>query len=95
MAASKVAGATAGVVIGGALGSVIPVAGTVVGGMIGGIIGGVLVDAALLKLEEIISREEFKREIIAAIRDTKAEFNLNSSAALTHRRAYPWLQYLT
>jgi len=36
---------------------VIPGAGTVVGG----VIGGVLVDATLLKLEESISRHQFKQ----------------------------------
>lgn len=74
IAASKVAGAGGGAVIGGVIGSVIPGAGTVVGGVIGGVIGGVLIDATLLKLEESISREEFKREIVAAIREAKAEF---------------------
>jgi hypothetical protein len=34
----------------------------------------VLIDATLLKLEESISREEFKREIVTAIREAKAEF---------------------
>jgi len=76
MAASKVAGAGGGAVIGGVIGSVIPGAGTVVGGVIGGVIGGVLIDATLLKLEESISREEFKREIVAAVRDAKAEFKI-------------------
>jgi hypothetical protein len=74
MAASKVAGTTTGTVIGGAIGSVIPGAGTVAGGVIGAVVGGVLVDATLLKLEESIHREEFKREIITTIRDAKAEF---------------------
>lgn len=74
IAASKVAGAGGGAVIGGVIGSVIPGAGTVVGGVIGGVIGGVLIDATLLKLEESIGREEFKREIVAAVRDAKAEF---------------------
>ncbi len=74
MAASKVAGAGGGAVIGGAIGSVIPGAGTLVGGVIGGVIGGLLVDATLLKLEESISREEFKQEIVTAIREAKTEF---------------------
>ena len=74
MAASKMAGAGGGAIIGGVVGSVIPGAGTVVGGVIGGIVGGVLVDATLLKLEESISRDEFKQEIVAAIREAKAEF---------------------
>jgi len=74
MAASKVAGAGGGAVIGGVIGSVIPGAGTVVGGVIGGVIGGVLVDATLLKLEESISREKFKQEIVTTIRNAKVEF---------------------
>jgi len=74
MAASKVAGAGTGAVVGGAIGSVIPGAGTVVGGVIGGVVGGVLADATLLKLEEEISREEFKQEIVRAIRTARTEF---------------------
>lgn len=74
MAASKAAGTAGGAIIGGAIGSVIPGAGTVVGGVIGGGVGGVLVDATLLKLEESISRDEFKQEIVNAIRVTRAEF---------------------
>ncbi len=74
MAASKIAGAGGGAVIGGVLGSVIPGAGTVVGGVIGGVIGGVLIDATLLKLEESISRDKFKLEIVTAIREAKEEF---------------------
>ena len=74
MVASKVDGAGGGAVIGGVIGSVIPGAGTVVGGVIGGVIGGVVVDATLLKLEESISREKFKQEIVATIRDAKVEF---------------------
>ena len=74
MAASKVAGAGGGAVIGGVIGSVIPGAGTVVGGVIGGVVGGVLVDATLLKLEESISRDEFKQEIVSAIRVARTEF---------------------
>ncbi|MCG3165534.1 MAG: hypothetical protein POELPBGB_01302 [Bacteroidia bacterium] len=74
IAASKVAGTGGGAVIGAAIGSVVPGAGTVVGGVVGGVIGGVLIDATLLKLEESINREEFKREIVTAIREAKAEF---------------------
>ena len=74
VATSKAAGTGGGFLIGGAIGSVIPVAGTAVGGVIGGIIGGVIIDATLLKLEESISRDKFKLEIVTAIRGVKAEF---------------------
>ena len=47
----------------------IPGAGTVVGE----VVGGVLVDATLLKLEESISRHQFKQQIVTGIRETKAE----------------------
>lgn len=40
----------------------------------GGIIGGVIIDATLVKLEESISRDKFKLEIVNAIRGAKAEF---------------------
>lgn len=73
MAASKVAGAGGGAVIGGVIGSVVPGAGTVVGGVIGGVVGGVIADATLLKLEESISRDEFKQEIVSTIHTARTE----------------------
>lgn len=75
LVAKKAAGAAMGLIVGGVAGSVIPAAGTVVGGAIGGLIGGVVVDAALLRLEESISREVFKQEIVIAIRDAREELN--------------------
>ena len=72
--ASKVG---AGALAGAAAGTVVPVAGTAAGAFIGilvGIAGGVAIDVALLELEETLSREDFKREIIAAIREARREF---------------------
>ena len=72
--ASKVG---AGALAGAAAGTVLPVAGTAVGAFVGilaGIAGGVVIDGALLKLEETLSREDFRREIIAAIREARREF---------------------
>lgn len=73
-AISKAAGVVGGAGIGAAIGSVIPFFGTVIGGVIGGAVGGVIVDGALLKLEEAISRSEFKKEIIAAIQEVRVTF---------------------
>ena len=69
--------AGAGAVAGGVAGSVVPVAGTAVGalaGMVAGIGGGVAIDGALLGLEEALGREDFRREIVAAIREARQEF---------------------
>ena len=76
--ASKVgAGALAGALAGAAAGTVFPVAGTAAGAFVGilvGIAGGVAIDGALLELEETLSREDRRREIIAAIREARREF---------------------
>lgn len=82
VAASKVAGsgsgAAAGAVAGGAIGSVIPGLGTAAGAVVGGILGaigvGVATDAAILKLEEVYSRDSFRKEIINSINESKKEF---------------------
>ncbi len=74
-AAGKLAAAVAG---GAAIGSVVPGAGTPVGALVGGaLVGaglGVAVDGALLELEEALSREDFERELVAAIREARDEF---------------------
>ncbi len=74
-AAGKLAGAVAG---GAAIGSLLPGAGTVVGALVGGaLVGaslGVAVDGALLELEEALSRDDFERELVAAIRQARGEF---------------------
>ena len=72
--AGKLAGAAAG---GATVGSLVPGAGTAVGAIGGGFAGlvlGVTVDGALLKLEEAISRDDFERELVAAIRQARTEF---------------------
>jgi hypothetical protein len=73
-AAAKVAGTTIGGGVGAAMGSVVPGFGTVVGGFIGGLIAGVFVDAVLLKLEEVVSRDEFHKEIVSTIVQTREDF---------------------
>jgi hypothetical protein len=73
-AAAKAGGATVGGGVGAVMGSVVPGIGTVVGGFIGGLLGGVFIDAVLLKLEEAVSRDEFHREIVSAIIQTRDEF---------------------
>lgn len=80
--ASKVAGtamsAGAGAAAGAAIGSVAPGIGTAIGAVVGGIAGGVAagiaVDKTLIALEEVISREKFKNEILLAINETRIEF---------------------
>ncbi len=72
--ASKVG---AGALAGGVAGSVVPVAGTTVGVVVGvfaAIGGGVAIDGVLLELEEVVGRENFRHEIVAAIREARQEF---------------------
>ena len=76
--ASTAGGTTIGTAIGGAIGSVIPGAGTAAGAVIGGIVGGMLtgftVDKLVLEIEEEMSREKFKYDIILTIQEAKEEF---------------------
>jgi len=74
MAVSKATAVLGGAAVGAAIGSVLPGVGTVVIGTLGGVIGGLAVDGALFSLEEVISRAEFKNEILAAIREAKVAF---------------------
>jgi hypothetical protein len=74
VAISKAAGTAGGMAIGATVGSVVPDAGTVIGGIIGGAIAGVIVDKVLLKLEETISRDDFKKEIVGSIRESRDRF---------------------
>jgi hypothetical protein len=78
VAISKGGGTLAAGAMGAAMGSVIaPGLGTVVGGavgVIGGLAAGVLVDGALLKLEELISRDEFRQKLLESIQEARAEF---------------------
>jgi hypothetical protein len=78
VAISKVAGTAGGAAIGAAIGSVVPGAGTIVGGVIGGALAGVFVDKVLLELEEAISREDFRMEILNSIRESRDEFKSES-----------------
>ncbi|GJM14664.1 MAG: hypothetical protein DHS20C12_30670 [Pseudohongiella sp.] len=72
------AGAGAGAVAGAAIGSVIPGLGTAVGAVIGGVVSGVVVgvtiDKALIEIDELMNREEFRAELVAAIHDARDEF---------------------
>lgn len=72
------AGAAAGAATGAAIGSVVPGLGTAIGAVVGGVIGavavGVILDKALIEIEELISRDKFKTEIIEAIQDARVEF---------------------
>jgi len=75
IAISKAATVLGGAAIGATVGTVIvPGVLTVIGGFLGGVLAGLAVDAALLKLEEVVSRDEFRREILAAIREARVEF---------------------
>ena len=44
------------------------------GGVAGGAIAGVVVNKLLLKLEEAVSREDFKKEILSSIRESRDKF---------------------
>ena len=72
--ASKVG---AGALAGGVAGTVVPIVGNSVGAVAGilfGIGGGIAIDGTFLKLEEALARDEFRREIVAAIREARSEF---------------------
>ncbi|GMG85961.1 hypothetical protein [Biformimicrobium ophioploci] len=74
---SKAGASGAGAAAGAALGSVVPGVGNLVGAVIGagvGLVVGVSIDAALLKVEEMLSREEFREQILQSIRASKAEY---------------------
>lgn len=77
-AAGTAGGAGAGAVAGAAAGSVVPGVGTAIGAAIGGVVGGlavgITVDKILIELEESVNREQFRSEIVQAIRDSKLEF---------------------
>ncbi|MEA2084841.1 MAG: hypothetical protein U9O82_11545 [Thermodesulfobacteriota bacterium] len=76
--AGTAGGAGAGAAAGAAAGSVVPgvgtAAGAVIGGTVGGIVVGVSVDKLLIELEEAISREDFRRDILSAIHEARIEF---------------------
>ena len=72
------AGATSGAATGAAIGSIVPGVGTAIGATVGGVVGalavGAAVDAALLQLEEALSREDFERNLAQAIQEARLEF---------------------
>jgi len=86
-------GAVAGAAAGAGVGSAVPVIGTGIGAVVGGVAGGVgtwiATDYVLVKLEEHISRESFKRDILRGVNEQKAEviralediFQVNRSTA--------------
>lgn len=79
-AVASAGGASAGAATGAAVGSLVPGIGTAIGAVVGGIVGGlaagVTVDSLLLMLEESVNREEFKRQIVSAIREGRMEFKV-------------------
>jgi len=97
-AASSAGGTAVGATVGGTIGSFIPGPGTALGAAIGGVAGamlaGISVDAMLLHLEEIVSREEFKAKLVQAIEQTRQEMKRNLSVSgnevldLSSLRAY-------
>jgi hypothetical protein len=80
VAISKGGGTLAAGAMGAAVGSVVaPGVGTAIGGalgVLGGLAAGVLVDGALLKLEELISRDEFRQNLLESIEEARAEFKV-------------------
>lgn len=77
-AAGSSLGAGGGAAAGAALGSFIPGFGTVAGAMLGGVLGGVVtgigVDKVLIELEELVSREQFRAELLLVIEEMRQEF---------------------
>jgi len=62
---------------GAAAGSIVPGLGTGIGAVGGALVGlgaGIAIDGVLLNVEEALSREDFRREIVTAIREARREF---------------------
>ena len=75
-AATKVGAGSAGAAMGALIGSVIPGAGTLVGTGIGAIVGvmiGVSIDVLLLTVEEMLTRDQFAKDLAAALYESKIE----------------------
>lgn len=74
VAAKKAAGVAGSAAVGAAVGSVVPGLGTAVGGAVGGVVGGMAigaaVDMAALALEEKLTRDDMRRELMDAVRET-------------------------
>ncbi len=70
-------GAAAGAAVGGTIGSVFPGVGTAIGAAIGGVVGGVSAGVGaeylIIKLEELVSRENHHNELLAAIDEAEFE----------------------
>ena len=70
--------AAGGAAAGAAIGSVVPGIGTAIGGIIGGFVGavtaGVAVDKGFLLLEDYFGRNQFREDLLSAIRETRAAF---------------------
>lgn len=74
---SKTVSVAAGTATGAAIGSIFPGVGTLIGAGLGALTGAVIgvgMDATILKLEEKVSRDAFKREILESIQASKKEF---------------------
>ena len=74
---SKLGSAAVSAATGAAVGSAVPGLGTAAGFTGGAIVGlgtGIAIDGALLNLEEALSRDDFRREIVTAIREARREF---------------------
>ncbi len=74
VAVSKATGTGVGTAAGAAVGSILGPIGAIVGGVVGGLAAGVIVDKLMLELEEVLSRDQFKRELLAAIQEAKVSF---------------------
>ncbi len=75
-AASKIGAGAAGTAAGAAIGSVVPIAGTAIGALVGlgvGLAVGASVDAAMLGIEEHLSRDKFRQQIRSSLLAAKAE----------------------
>lgn len=74
VAAKKAAGVAGSAAAGAALGSVVPGLGTAVGGAVGGVVGGLAigaaVDVAALALEEKLTREDMRRDLMDAVKES-------------------------
>jgi hypothetical protein len=90
MAVSKAVAVFGGAAVGATFGSIVPGVGTVIVGALGGLLAGLAIDGTLLTLEEVISRVEFKNEILAAIQESRCiqgsiAWNI---AVMRRRKAY-------
>jgi hypothetical protein len=76
-AAGGLGGAMASAGAGALAGSVVPGIGTTVGAAVGGVLGGlalgVATDYALIRVEELVSRDEFEAQIMSAIDEAEAD----------------------